>query len=187
MSEKTRILFIDACIREESRTRRLAKEVLNTLEGEIETVSCAEIKPITEETLLGQREQEAAAGSGTITDPARQFANADIIVIAAPFWDLSFPAVLKAYLEQINVVPITFEYTEQGIPKGLCRCRKLIYVTTAGGYIFSEEFGYGYVRTLAEQFYGIPETELIKAEGLDIEGADVEAILQEAIRSIQER
>ena len=33
---------------------------------------------------------------------ARQFAEADEIVIAAPFWDLSFPGILKAYMEQYN-------------------------------------------------------------------------------------
>ena len=28
---------------------------------------------------------------------AKQFANADIILISAPYWDLSFPAILKTY------------------------------------------------------------------------------------------
>ncbi len=179
-----KILFVDACVRKESRTRRLANALLDRLEGEVETVVCAEVSPITEEAFLGQR--EAAAGSETdpdgITALARQFAAADTIVIAAPYWDLSFPAVLKAYLEQINIVPITFAYSPEGIPEGRCRCRKLYYVTTAGGFIFSEEYGYGYVRELAKTFYGIPETELIKAEGLDIEGADVEAILERAMK-----
>ena len=56
---------------------------------------------------------------------ARQFAAADQIVIAAPYWDLSFPAALKQYFEQINVLGITFAYTPEGVPKGLCRARKL--------------------------------------------------------------
>ena len=105
----------------------------------------------------------------------------DLRSFTGKYWDLSFPAVLKAYLEQINIVPITFEYTPEGIPQGLCKCRKLYYVTTAGGYIISEDFGYGYVRELAKTFYGIPETVLIKAEGLDIEGVDVERILVKAM------
>ena len=40
-------------------------------------------------------------------DLARQFARAEIIVMAAPYWDLSFQAALKQYLEQVNVVGIT--------------------------------------------------------------------------------
>ena len=116
---------------------------------------------------------------------ARQFAAADAIVIAAPFWDLSFPAALKAYLEQINVVGVTFRYTPEGVPEGLCRARKLYYVTTVGGDFFPEAFGFGYVEALAKNFYGIPEVHLIKATGLDIWGANVEEILRACEEEIQ--
>ena len=37
------------------------------------------------------------------------------------------------YFEQINVLGITFVYTPEGYPKGLCRAKALYYVTTAGG------------------------------------------------------
>ena len=109
---------------------------------------------------------------------ARQFAVADTILIAAPFWDLSFPAVLKQYFEQINVLGITFRYTPEGIPEGLCRAKSLTYITTAGGNIMPEEYGFGYVRALAQNFYGIHDVRLIKATGLDIIGADVESIIK---------
>jgi len=59
-------------------------------------------------------------------DLARQFAAADTIVIATPFWDLSFPAVLKQYFEQINAIGITFKYTEEGYPVGLCKAKKAV-------------------------------------------------------------
>ena len=52
--------------------------------------------------------------TGNYSDPsfnlARSFAAADLIVIAAPFWDLSFPAALKQYFEQINAIGITCLY-----------------------------------------------------------------------------
>ena len=47
-----------------------------------------------------------------------------------------------------------------------------------------EEFGYGYIKALAQNFYGIKDTELIMATGLDVMGADTDAIMQEAIRRI---
>ena len=126
---------------------------------------------------------------GTLEAPvfemARQFALADEIVIAAPYWDLSFPAVLKQYLEQINVVGVTFRYTPEGIPEGLCRAKKLYYVMTAGGLYCPEEYGYGYVKALAQSFYGIPETELIRAVGLDLDGADPEEILRQAMDDLK--
>lgn len=108
---------------------------------------------------------------------ARQFAEADTIVIAAPYWDLSFPAMLKVYFEHINVVGITFRYSPEGFPIPLCKAKKLCYVMTAGGSYVPEEFGFGYVKALATAFYGIGDCELIKAVGLDIEGADVEGIM----------
>ena len=86
--------------------------------------------------------------------------------------------MLKQYIEQINVVGLTFKYLDNGMPMGLCKAGRLYYVTTAGGPIVSDEYGFGYVRTIAEVFYGIKDIHYIKAEGLDIVGADVEAILK---------
>ena len=117
-------------------------------------------------------------------DLARQFSDAEEIVIAVPYWDLSFPAALKQYFEQINVTGITFKYTEEGIPVGLCRARRLFYVTTAGGCYVPEEFGFGYIKALAQNFYGIPDIRQIRAVGLDIDGADVNAILSSVEDSI---
>ena len=48
-----------------------------------------------------------------------------------------------------------------------------------------EEFGYGYIKALAQNFYGIKDTGLFMATGLDIMGADTDAIMQEAIRRIE--
>ena len=79
---------------------------------------------------------------------------------------------------------ITFLYTPEGFPKGLCKAKKLYYVMTAGGMYVPEEFGFGYVKALANGFYGIEDVKLIKAVGLDIAGADAEGIVQECLRSI---
>lgn len=62
--------------------------------------------------------------------------------------------------------------------------KKLYYVTTAGGPL-DERFGYGYIKTLALDYFGIKETSLIKAEMLDILGNDSEKILKEAILDIK--
>ena len=113
---------------------------------------------------------------------AKQFAAADEIVIAAPFWDLSFPAKLKIYLEQIAVAGITFDYID-GRPKGLCKAKKLTYVTTSGGPIF-EDFGYAYIKALAQKFYGIPQTEAVRAMNLDVDMISAEDLLQKASISV---
>lgn len=183
------ILFINACVRKESRTRRLAEKLLLKLDRPYEEVRLDRLNfpAVTEEYL---RLRDRLITETDFTDPmfdlARQFAEAETIVIAAPYWDLSFPASLKQYLELVNVVGISFRYTEEGIPAGLCRADRLFYVTTAGGGFMPEEFGFGYVKALAQNYYGIRDVRLIKAACLDIFGADVEGILKEAEDEISE-
>ena len=181
------ILFVNACVREDSRTGRLAEKLLEKLGQPYAEVCLHALSfPTADEAFLRLRDRRIAEGA--LEDPmfalARQFARAETVVIAAPYWDLSFPAALKQYFEQINVVGITFRYSEEGIPVGLCRAKRLYYVTTAGGSYVPEEFGFGYVRALALGYYGIPEANLIKAVGLDLVGADVEGILKAAEAAI---
>ena len=177
-------LFINACVREESRTKILADSVLSKYNDPVTELRLEDVnfEPTTEEYLLRRDELIAKEKfDDPMFDLARQFAAADRIVIAAPYWDLSFPAVLKEYFEKINVVGVTFFYTPDGIPRGLCKAKELIYVATAGGEYVPEEFGFGYVRALAQAFYGIPDVRLVQAIGLDIVGADPEKILQNAM------
>ncbi|MDO5385284.1 MAG: hypothetical protein Q4F08_10535, partial [Rikenellaceae bacterium] len=74
----------------------------------------------------------------------------------------------------------------EGMPAGLCRAKKLIYVTTAGGPILESGYGFPYIRELARTFYGIEETVCFQAENLDVQGADVEGILGDVKRRIEE-
>ena len=181
------ILFINACIREHSRTLVLAKQVLKDMVGEITELNLnfENMEPLNAD-LLEKREVLIKAGS--FDDPmfgyAKQFANADEIVIAAPFWDLSFPAKLRIYLEQLAVAGITFQYTS-GRPQGLCKATKLTYVTTSGGPIL-DDFGYAYIKTLAQKFYGIEKTQAVRAMNLDVDMITPEELLTKATISVVE-
>ena len=190
MADKNNILFINACVRTGSRTNRLARRIMDSIGGTIMEVRPAEVvKPITTEEFLRLRDEASMKMdfSSNVFAPALAFAEADEIVVAAPYWDMSFPAILKAYFEQINVIGVTFKYSDKGIPIGLCRAKRLTYVTTAGGPIFSDEYGFGYVKALAQGFYGIKEVCLVKAEELDVIGADVEGILEKAFSEWKNR
>ena len=103
-------------------------------------------------------------------------------MIAAPYWDLSFPSTLKVYFENIYAVGIVSEYGADGMPRGLCRAKKLIYVTTAGGP-YNPTYSFGYIKSLAQDCFGIPDVRLVKAEMLDVDGADEEEILSLAIKT----
>ena len=175
------ILFVNACVRKQSRTLRLAKKLLDSLNGDVKEVRLENVAfPVLNEDFINRRDELKNSGEfdNPMFDFARDFAEADTVVVAAPYYDLSFPAMLKQYFEQVNVVGLTFAYSDAGIPQGLCKAKSLYYVTTAGGYILSDEFGFGYVKALANTFYGINDVRQIKAEGLDIVGADVEKILE---------
>ena len=179
--DKRMILFVNACVRSNSRTKRLADRLISKWNEPVSEVLLKNVSfPGTDEAFLIKREQLVAAGdlSNPVFSLAVQFAKAEKIVIAAPYWDLSFPASLKQYFEQINVVGITFSYTPDGVPQGLCNAKQLFYVTTAGGDFAPDEYGFGYVKALAQNYYGIQDVQLIKAVGLDLAGADPEQILK---------
>ena len=181
------ILYINCCVRKESRTNRLAKAVLQKLGEDYTELKLYEenLRPLNFEKLNRRTELiEREDFSDKMFDCAKQFANADTIVIAAPYWDLSFPASLKQYFEQINVLGVTFKYNEKGIPVGLCKAEKVFYVTTAGGDFAPDEYGFGYVKALARNYYGIQDVRKIEAVGLDIYGADVDAIMKTAEEEI---
>ena len=179
------ILYINCCVRKNSRTDVIARHLLSKL-GQYTEVNPEKenLLPLNEER-LEDRNNLIASGrlDNTIFDNAKKFAEADIIVISAPYWDLSFPAILKIYIENIMVSGITFSYSPEGIPLGLCKARKLYYISTAGGP-FTANYGYDYIRSLCTDMFGIKETELIKAEMLDIDGNNPEEIVQAAIENI---
>lgn len=182
----SRILFINACVRPNSRTFELTKTVLSKLKGAVEQVNLYDL-PLKALDLEGMEKRDVAAKTKCFDDEffdlAKQFSEAETIVVAAPYWDLMFPAVVKSYFETITVNGLTFVYGENGIPKGLCKAKELIYVTTSGGPIF-QNFGFEYVSALAKSFYGIETIKLISAQGLDIKGADVDSIMNKAKESI---
>ena len=177
------ILFVNACVRKESRTIKLARELLSKMDEPYEELRLEEMTfSVVNEEYLNRRDMLVARSDfqDSMFDLARQFAEAEKIVIAAPYWDLSFPAMLKQYLEQVNVVGITFRYSEEGAPIGLCKAGRLIYVTTAGGHYVPEEYGFGYIKALSQNYYGIQDVRKIEVNGLDIDGADVNAIMRDA-------
>ena len=183
-----KLLFIDACVnRGISRTEQLAQALLKEMnqngEYEIETLNLEDedLKLFTgKESALRESLTRAGNFEGPLFTYAKQFAAADRIVVAAPYWDFSFPARMKCYLEQICVTGLTFTFSSKGIPGGLCHADSLHYVTTSGGSIGALNLGYEYLEKLCKVYYGINETVCYTAEGLDIEGNSVEEIMKEA-------
>ena len=182
------ILYINACLRDESRTKRIADELAKSLDGDFQYLNLYDIDiPELNKALLNKRMEYCSKGdySDKLFDLAKQFKEANKIVIAAPYWDFSFPAILKKYIEIISVSGLTFTYTEDGNPVGLCNGDILYYVTTSGSKMYNTEYNYGYIDALVTQLFGIKKTKFYKAEELDIIGNDVDKIVNDCIESIK--
>lgn len=137
--------------------------------------------------VFGPKDEESK--NHPILKYAYQFAEADKYIISAPMWNLSIPAILKAYIDYVSVTGITFKYTENG-PVGLCEGKKAVYIVSRGGE-YSEgpaasfEMGEKYLRTIFG-FFGITDFTTIAADKLDVIGEDVEAIIENAMKKSQD-
>lgn len=156
------VLLIDSCVRgHQSRTLALARQWLAKEEPEARVEHLRlydmELTPLPLEEVEARRD----------TRLAEQFAQADEIVVAAPYWDLSFPSILKVYFERICVNEITFRYVGARA-EGLCRAKRAVYISTAGGYIGQRHLGEDYVETLFQDLLGIPVFHTVRQEGLDL-------------------
>ncbi len=185
----SKLLYINACFTDDSRTKVLADAVLKKWDGEIEEVKLNDgsIKALTKDQLAKRMQlQETSDFSDEMFKYAKQFASADAIVIAAPYWDMSFPAALKDYIEQVNVCGITFDMNGEGVVAPKCSADRMVYITTAGGKNAELTYGMDYLKSLAREFFGITKFNTFKAEGLDLEGADVDSILAETLKRIEQ-
>ncbi|WP_295693912.1 NAD(P)H-dependent oxidoreductase [uncultured Oscillibacter sp.] len=185
-----KLLFVNSCISqrgEASRTLALARAFLDTWKGlhpeaEVETVApeaLLALKPFEPEML---NDRDALAGircfDAPVFDLARQFRAASRIVVAAPFWDLTFPAALRTYIEYISANGLTYHYEADGC-HGDCRGEKLVYLTSGGDVERPESLGVLYWKQLCAMF-GIPAFDYVFAGGLDLDPAKTEEILAEA-------
>ena len=174
--ETSRTFKVSNCFIEEYKKNNPEDEVI-VLDLYKENIDFLRLEDLGE--IFGPKEE--ASKNHPILKYAYQFAEADKYVIAAPMWNLSIPAILKAYIDYISVVGIAFKYTEQG-PVGLLKGKKAVHIVSRGGEYGNApyEMGDRYLRALLG-FFGITEIETIAIENLDVIGVNVEEKLEEGI------
>lgn len=183
-----KLIVINACVRmEESRTLRIAEPVIEALGKRYDVIRYD--LPTMEGVVPVTPEQYAQRGRGEVPvwarEAAKAIAGADRIVIVAPFWDMSFPAVLKAFFEQTSLFEVTF--TDNGKTcVGLCKEPKVLYITTRGMDIPTgspREQGTPYIKALGS-LWNLGELTTIAAWNMDYSTA---AEIEEKVAScIQE-
>ena len=180
------ILHIDASARTTGSTSRdLSARIVERLNADtvIRRDLTSSLPQITEDwiganfTPVDQRndeQRETLALSDTLVG---ELAAADTIVIGLPVYNFSVPASLKAWIDLIARVGVSFEYTETG-PRGLLTGKRAIVAFVSGGTQIGSDvdFASGYIRHVLG-FVGITEVEFVAADQLSM---DPEATLSAA-------
>ena len=172
------LLYVNACMRGDffSRTSDLSHTFLNKWKSLHPDWTINE-RDLTESNLpiltakrAEVRDQIVADGrlDDSVLIYAQELARADKVVVAAPTWDLTFPAILKVYIEWACTMGITFHYTKHG-NEGLCKAEKLLYITSMGGPLKGQTCGIDYMRGLTDM-WGIPQFDYVACTRTDMIG-----------------
>lgn len=176
----THILEISASARDEgSMSRLLTRDLLKALEdrhGDITVTrrNVAEGLPFVNADWVvatnTPEEERSDAQRRTLAfsdELVQELMAADILVIGAPIYNFSVPATLKAWIDLIARVRLTFRYTENG-PEGLLKGKKAYVLTPSGGVPVGSpvDFATPYLRH-ALKFVGITDVHFVGAQGAD--------------------
>ncbi|MEK4852095.1 FMN-dependent NADH-azoreductase [Paenibacillus sp. FSL H7-0756] len=140
----------------------------------------------TEFSELSTEEQAKVTRLAELSD---QFIQADKYVFVTPFWNFSYPPVMKAYIDAVSVAGKSFQYTEQG-PVGLLTDKKALHIQARGGF-YSEapaaelEMGHRHLGVMMN-FFGVPSFEGLFVEGHNQVPAEAQEIKAAAIRRAQD-
>ena len=180
----SKVLFVNGCNNATSYTHQIASVFVdeyskchkdddiitrNLYEEDIKFLTIEDINERTKENFDLEPERE-------IFKYVKEFLEADKIIIAAPFWNLSIPAIMHAYLEHIAVPNITHIPAKQGTV-GLCQSKKVVHIVTRGIYSSKIEYGDSYLRAFFATL-GIKDFRTIALEGTDIHAGQEEKFFE---------
>ena len=180
------ILNILASARHEgSITRQLSNKILAKIgSDQIITRDLSKGMPLLDAAWLGANftpvidRTEAQRKSLELSDSLIvEIQAADTLVIGSPVYNFSLPAALKAWIDQICRVGVTFKYSPDG-PVGLLSGKRAVIVIASGGTPVGSDIDYasGYLKHIMG-FIGIHDVTIIAADNL---GKDAEAKLAAA-------
>ncbi len=188
----SKLLYIDSCIRdEESRTKRIATPLINKLKEtyDVETIILNDLnlEAVRKEELNRRMKGEIPSH---ILKMANDVKEADRIVIAAPFWDMSIPSVLKVFIELMSIINVTFKSNDVTC-FGNCQCQKVLFITTRGMNIKTGdelEQASSYLKALSK-LWGLGEVIVLARENFDylpneIIEQEIESAIEEGIKII---
>lgn len=163
------LIYINACMRAGSRTQRIATPIIEELHKRynVEIVDLTKnLYPVANNQTLEDRNLGIVPPGHVAL--AKKIAAANRIVIAAPFWDMSFPSALKVFFENMSLFGVTFDSNDKEC-YGLCKADKVMYITTRGMNISTSdplEQATPYIKALSH-LWGWGELTVISAQNMD--------------------
>lgn len=181
-----KLLYIDACIRNaESRTKKIATPIVEALRHKYDVdmliLNDLELEVVKEELIKKRNNGDVA---DMVMSWAKMVRDADRIVIAAPFWDMSIPAALKVFIELCSIFDVTFKSDDKTC-YGNCRAEKMLFITTRGMDISTGdelEQATPYLKALS-WLWGIGPLQVVAAQNMDyVSDEEIEKKIQTAIK-----
>jgi FMN-dependent NADH-azoreductase len=197
MTSTNNILRLDASARKAgSVTRSLADEAIEHLAQlsatSVVTRDVADGLPFVDEdwvtanfTPVDDRtdaHKQKLAGSDKLV---AELAAADTVVIATPIYNFGVPATLKAWIDMIARVGMTFRYTENG-PVGLLEGKRAIVLVASGGTPVGSpiDFATPYLKQ-ALAFVGISDVTFIAADAMSKDADEKRALASAQIKNLK--
>lgn len=111
---------------------------------------------------------EEHAARRFIREQCARFVGADILVLTAPVWNYSVPAILKAWIDVMIAPNYTFRFGDKG-PEPLHRVRELLIFLSSGGTMSRHNARESLINQLsaAFEFIGVTESKVVWADGQD--------------------
>jgi FMN-dependent NADH-azoreductase len=196
-NQPVNVLLVNASARyQDSVTRQLARELITALHEEHDNLVVKERDvaagmPFVDEQWVNANftpadertpgQQAALAYSDSLVD---ELELADILVIAAPVYNFSVPATLKAWIDQISRVGRTFNFTSAGSVGHLKGIKAYAIMASGGTRLGSDiDFASGYLCHILD-FIGIEDVAFINADAFNQDDAQRLQAIRAQIRDV---
>ena len=175
------LLHIDTSARRSGSTSRdLSAQIVDRLAPDtVLRRDLANALPLIDETWIGanftpedQRDDAQRAQMALSDELVAELKAADTLAIGLPIYNYSVPATLKAWIDMVARVGVTFRYSEVS-PEGLLKGKRAVLAVTSGGTPVGSEidFATGYLSHVLG-FIGITDVEIVAADRMSVD-ADV--------------
>ncbi|MBV8252250.1 MAG: NAD(P)H-dependent oxidoreductase [Chitinophaga sp.] len=196
MTKKTALHIISSARESKSYSKGLSSAIIDTLirKQEIDVVMERDLTktapPFLDGNLidgfykhpaaLNEAEQKWLTYADAVVNDVR---NADILVIGTPMHNFGMSALLKAWIDQLVRVGVTYDYDENGARKGRFNGKKIYLAIASGGKLENQpDFIAAHIKAVFNTYIGNTEVWTFRVEGTAMPGFQVD--YKEIIREL---